>query len=213
LAGKYGMGVLSLATSFAAGMYALTDQWAFAEQAARESGQTVDRSAWRILMNFHIAETREQAEEEAARGYHRWYNEYIIGTLTLDGKGRIEDPRQLIEQARLVGPGALRTVVIGTPEDAVDAIRNLYKATGGFGCVLGLAHDWASVEAQRRSWDLMARYVIPAVNGTATRLEQAFEQNVKNRAELLGAQFKAIQAKMGEGVVVGQASSLGTSGK
>ena len=198
IAGRYGMGVLSLATSFAAGMYALSSQWAFAEQAAKEWGQTVSRTSWRILLNFHLAETRRQAEEEALHGYHLWYNDYIIGTLTTDGKGRIEDPWQLIEQAKSPAPGTARTVIIGTPDDAVAAIRSLYEVVGGFGCVLGLAHDWADVQAQRRSWELFARYVIPEINGLAAGLKAAFELNTANRAELLNRQFAAIQAKMGD---------------
>jgi limonene 1,2-monooxygenase len=198
LAGKYGMGVLSLATSFAAGMYALTSQWAFAEQAARESGNHVSRDRWRILLNFHLAENRRQAEQEAALGYQHWHNDYIIGTLTADGKGRVEDPWDLIERAREPAFGATRTITIGTPDEAVKTIRNLYEATGGFGCVLGLAHDWAGVEATRRSWELFARYVIPEINGLAAGLKTAFDLNTANRAELLGRQFAAIQAKMGD---------------
>lgn len=213
LAGKYGLGVLSLATSLAAGMYALPTQWAFAEQAAQESGNRVSRSAWRILLNFHIAETLEQAEAEAARGYLRWHNDYIVGTLTMDGKGRFEDSRRLLEQARNPPPGASRTIIIGTPDDAVAAIRNLYELTGGFGCVLGLAHDWASVEAQRRSWELFARYVIPEINGLTTGLKSAFDEITANRAELLGRQFAAIQAKMGENRTVGQMTAPAVGGQ
>jgi limonene 1,2-monooxygenase len=209
LAGKYGMGVLSLATSFAAGMYALTSQWAFAEQAAQESGSQVSRERWRILLNFHLAETRQQAEQEAVQGYQHWYNDYIIGTLTTDGKGRVEDPWQLIERAREPALGATRTITIGTPDDAATTIRNLYQATGGFGCVLGLAHDWASVEATKRSWELFARYVIPEINGLAAGLKTAFDLNTANRAELLGRQFAAIQAKMGDRTIGQMKEPLG----
>ena len=45
------------------------------------------------------------------------------------------------------------------------AIRNLQEVTGGFGVVLGFAHDWASREATLRSWELFARYVVPELNG------------------------------------------------
>ena len=31
--------------------------------------------------------------------------------------------------------------------------------------MLGFAHDWANREATLRSWDMVARYVIPALNG------------------------------------------------
>ena len=47
----------------------------------------------------------------------------------------------------------------------VTAIRNLQEVTGGFGVVLGFAHDWANREATLRSWELFARFVVPELNG------------------------------------------------
>jgi limonene 1,2-monooxygenase len=55
--------------------------------------------------------------------------------------------------------------VIGTPDDLVEFIRHMYDITGGFGVVIGFVHDWANPEATRRSWDMVARYVVPEVNG------------------------------------------------
>jgi alkanesulfonate monooxygenase SsuD/methylene tetrahydromethanopterin reductase-like flavin-dependent oxidoreductase (luciferase family) len=43
LAGKYGMGVLSIASMSVEGLQALPLQWSFAEEAARQSGKSVDR--------------------------------------------------------------------------------------------------------------------------------------------------------------------------
>ena len=56
LAGKYGMGVLSIASTSTEGLAALPLQWSFAEDAAREHGKTVDRRDWRVLVSFHLAE-------------------------------------------------------------------------------------------------------------------------------------------------------------
>ena len=39
----------------------------------------------------------------------------------------------------------------------------MQNVSGGFGCVLGLAHEWASPEATRKSYELIARYVMPEV--------------------------------------------------
>jgi limonene 1,2-monooxygenase len=191
LAGKYGLGVVSLGTSAAHAISALSQQWAYTEEAAQKSGKTVSRDAWRILLHFHIAETEKQAQQEAAVGYLKWYNDYIIGTLTMDGQGRIAEPETLLQQGKNA-PGP-RTVIIGTPDDAVAAIRGLYTLTGGFGCVLGLAHDWASLEATRRSWEMFARFVIPEINGLTRGLKASFDQTCANRAMLMSQQFAAIQ--------------------
>ena len=56
LAGKYGMGVLSIASTSTEGLQALPIQWSFAEEAAQRHGKTVDRRDWRVLVSFHLAE-------------------------------------------------------------------------------------------------------------------------------------------------------------
>ena len=55
--------------------------------------------------------------------------------------------------------------VIGTPDDLIAAIRTLSESAGGFGTVLGFVHDWANRENNLKSWDLVARYVIPEIHG------------------------------------------------
>ncbi|MBL8555635.1 MAG: LLM class flavin-dependent oxidoreductase [Phenylobacterium sp.] len=162
LAGKYGIGVLSIGSNSDAGLAALPTQWGFAEQAAAKHGQTVSRDNWRVLMTWHIAETREQAIAESAQGLMHWHNEYTVGTLMRPGADAFKTPEEAIEQTAF-SPGS--AAVIGTPDDLVAAIRKLAASAGGFGTVLGFVHDWANREATNRSWELVARYVIPEVHG------------------------------------------------
>ncbi|HWA61663.1 MAG TPA: LLM class flavin-dependent oxidoreductase [Caulobacteraceae bacterium] len=162
LAGKYGAGVLSIGSMSTAGLLALPTQWGFAEESAAKHGQTVDRKNWRVVMTWHIAETREQARKEAGEGLMRWHNEYNVGTLMRPGAVAYGSPDEAVDQTALVDGAAS---VIGTPDDLVKSIRDLQKISGGFGTVIGFAHDWANREATARSWDLVARYVIPEVNG------------------------------------------------
>jgi limonene 1,2-monooxygenase len=77
LAGKYGIGIISLGSMSTQGLMALPQQWQFAEDAARKHGTTVSRDNWRVLLSWHIAETREQAHREAGTGLMRWHNEYV----------------------------------------------------------------------------------------------------------------------------------------
>ena len=162
LAGKYGAGVLSIGSMSTQGLLALPTQWKFAEESAAKHGQTVDRKNWRVVMTWHIAETREQARKEAGEGLMRWHNEYNVGTLMRPGAVAYGSPDEAVDQTAFVEGAAS---VIGTPDDLVKSIRDLYQLSGGFGTVIGFAHDWANREATARSWDLVARYVIPEVNG------------------------------------------------
>ena len=196
LAGKYGTGVLSIASTSAEGLQALPTQWAFAEEAAEKHGSVVDRRNWRVLMSWHIAETREQAREEAVLGLQRWHNEYNVRVLGRPGAERVEDPWVLLDQVAATGGEGAGAAVIGTPDDLIAAIRNLQEVTGGFGVVLGFAHDWANLEAPRRSWELVARYVMPELQG-ALRPQQASADFVEaNKQELMAGASSAVMSKI-----------------
>src|SRR4051794_26268928 len=112
LAGKYGMGVLSIGSNSDAGLAALPTQWGFAEQAAAKSGKTIDRKDWRVLMSWHIAETREEARAQAGAGLMQWHNEYTVGTLMRPGAVAFDSPDQAVDQTAFVAGAAS---VIGTP--------------------------------------------------------------------------------------------------
>lgn len=178
LAGKHGTGVLSIGSTSTAGLMALPTQWSFAEDAAEKFGNTVDRADWRIVMSWHVAETREQARAEAGNGLLRWHNEYTVGTLMRPGAGVFADPDDAVDQTAF-SEGAAS--VIGTPDDLVASIRRMVELTGGFGTVIGFVHDWANPEATARSWDLVARHVVPEINGYLEGYRESQRHVIENR--------------------------------
>ncbi len=210
IAGKYGIGVLSIASTSAEGLQALPTQWGFAEEAAALHGTTVDRADWRVLMSWHIAETKEQARREAVHGLHRWHNEYNVRVLGRPGATHVEDPWDLLDQVAESGAEGGGAAVIGTPDDLIEAIENLQKLTGGFGVVLGFAHDWANRENARRSWDLVARYVIPALNGTVRPMQASADYVEANKADLIGGASAAVMSKIlaHEGATAAMATTM-----
>lgn len=191
LAGKYGTGVISIGSLTSAGLMSLPTQWSFAEDAAKISGATIDRKNWRVLMNWHIAETREQAREEAKHGLLNWHNNYTVGTLMRPGAPTFDSPEQAVEQMSAPGAGS----IIGTPDDLVKAIRDLYEVSGGFGAVIGFANDWANRQNTLKSWDLVARYVIPEVNGFLDAYRRSNKHVIENRA-IFERAGQAVMAKI-----------------
>ena len=193
LAGKYGMGVLSIASTSTEGLAALPIQWSFAEEAAKQHGKTVDRHDWRVLVSFHLAESQKQAEHEAVDGLWWWHNEYNVRVLGRPGAVRVEDKWALMRQVNGSGSG-VGSAVIGTPDQAVTMIRNLQRVTGGFGVVLGFAHDWANREATLRSWELFARYVIPELNGYTRNQKASAGYLADHKQELMTGRVASIKA-------------------
>jgi limonene 1,2-monooxygenase len=194
LAGKYGIGVFSLGSNSTQGLMALSQQWEFAQDTAKKHGTTVDRADWRVLMSWHVAETREQAFREAGAGLMRWHNEYNVGTLMRPGLEPFKSVDDALEKSA-VGENA--SAAIGTPDDLIKAIKHVITISGGVGAIMGFAHDWANPENTRRSWDMVARYVIPEINGFIEPLRKSRQFVVENRAVFERA-GQAVMAKIME---------------
>jgi limonene 1,2-monooxygenase len=167
LAGKHGIGVISIGSLSEEGLNALPTQWNFAEQAAAKHGTSVDRRNWRVLLSWHIAETREKAIAEARHGLLRHHNEYVVGTLQRPGATAFKDPDEAIDKTAFAS-GAAAT--IGTPDDPENTFR---------------------------SWDLVARYVVPEINGYLAGLRQSQHFVATNRGVFDRAK-EAIMAKVME---------------
>ena len=86
--------------------------------------------------------------------------------------------------------------MIGTPEDVLASIKLLQQRSGGFGTLIGFAHDWANREATMRSWELVARYVIPELNGYTAGLRESQEYLNRHQAELMDGASKAVVSKI-----------------
>ena len=192
LAGKYGIGIISIGSLSSEGLNALPQQWSFAEDAAKKHGQVADRSQWRVLLSWHIAETREKAREQARDGLLRHHNEYVVGTLQRPGLKPFKTGDEAVDKMAF-SPGS--AAVIGTPDDLIAKIKEVLAISGGFGTVVGFVHDWANPENTFRSYDMVARYVIPEINGYIAGLRTSRKFVAENR-EYFDRAKEAVMAKI-----------------
>jgi limonene 1,2-monooxygenase len=161
-------------------------------------------------MAWHLAETREQAIEEAAKGLQRWHTGYNVDVLGRPGAMPVEDAYELAEMVAGGGGGAngVGAGIIGTPDDAIERIRSIYDTCGGFGTVLGFAHDWANREATFRSWELFARYVMPELQGHLDAQKASAAWVSANKVELMAGASAAIMAKVLENPKAAEAMAV-----
>jgi limonene 1,2-monooxygenase len=124
----------------------------------------------------------------------RHHNEYIVGTLQRPGATPFTDPDEAIEKTAF-GAGAAAT--IGTPDDLIARLKSVIETSGGFGTIVGFVHDWANPENTFRSWDMVARYVIPEINGYLAKLRESRDFVATNRGVFDRAK-EAIMAKVME---------------
>jgi limonene 1,2-monooxygenase len=155
-AGRHGTGLLSVA---GVDHENFKHTWEHVEEAAGKHNQTVDRSEWRVVVPFYLAESREQALADVRQGYARraYFGD---GPQVLAGASPFGAGHATIDDA--VAAGA---AIVGTPEDAIARLEELQEVSGGFGGLLNLAHEWAPSEKMAHSYELWARYVAPHFQG------------------------------------------------
>jgi len=165
IAGQHGVSLLSIGATLVGDTDLLAMHWDVAEERAAEFGTTVSRSGWRLVGPMHIAETREQARADVEFGLDAWFD-YLQHTAAAPQFHPLGDTlEERIDWVNESGVG-----VIGTPEDAINKIDELYKqSNGGFGCYLMMAHEWARPAAVARHYELFAQHVMPRFQGSADR--------------------------------------------
>jgi limonene 1,2-monooxygenase len=188
LAGKYGAGLLSIGVFFGyRGPVDLKAQWQIAEDAAAEHSRTVSRDEWRLVLPIHLAETRQEALAQIHDRATAWLTNYQRDVL---GRPLPED----VPEERVVETLAERgSWLVGTPDDCVAAIDRLDELSGGFGGLLVMVQDWATREQQRRSYELLARYVMPRYTGALSGVEAGHRRGVEQRADAQVAMKQSIE--------------------
>jgi len=159
--------------------------WQLANAEAARRGGTMDRYNYRLMAPFHIAETREKALENVRAGFEKW--QLYSYSVNPEGGAAIGLPS--IEAINEGGRGA-----IGTPDDAIRVLETLWAKTGGFGCILMLAHDWADWEATKHSYELFARHVLPRFEERNAWRSQSMDWLRANREDFSGKRKNATAA-------------------
>ena len=189
LAGEYGVGLLQLSGLTPEGMAVLPHHWDVMTRQSERFGMTIDRDKWRVVGIMHIADTKDQAIRDVRFGMMHYFD-YIQVTqgLTDYYQGKTFDER--IEWAMSSG-----TALIGTPDDAIAKIGQLVDASSGnVGAFLFWAHEWASPKATHHNYELFARRVMPAFQGTTQRLAEATRVGSKKLPEMNVRSFAAVAA-------------------
>ncbi|MGW5518851.1 LLM class flavin-dependent oxidoreductase [Nocardia africana] len=202
LAGKHGIGLLSIAATLTAdGFSALQHHWGMLEEFAEQAGRSaeVDRSTWRLVGPFHIAETKEQAYRDVEHGIEHWFDylQHVAAFPQMDVRG--ENKHEMIDFINNSGIG-----VIGTAEEARAQVQRLVDQSGAFGTLLVQGHDWANPQATKRSFELFAQDVMPWFQGqaqpmidAAARAEAVREGQAAEHRKAVEHMTKKYEAELG----------------
>ena len=184
LAGKHGAAVLSLSVPRETVRKTnLQELWSIAEETAAEHNKVMRREDWGIVMGCHLAETREQAFSDIREGAARVVTEYFSETL---GNPAPDVPRDQIVDYMVEH----NQWIVGTPDDCIAGIERLQEISGGFGLFMIQAEDWAPRETLLRSYELLARYVMPHFQGSLSGINTS-NRWVTDRKDELQARRRA----------------------
>lgn len=196
LAGRHGAGMLSMAASSPKGFAALAESWKICEEQAKKHGKTVSRDAWRVVAPVHLAETREQAVRDLEHGLLDLFQYFrkFGGEVFPEAK----DHDEAVEIWTSSGIGALGVAVVGTPDDLIRRIEELQQRSGGFGCFLNLAHNGADYEATKKSYELLAQYVMPRFQRSNANRAAALDWAGANAGQFMKAHKAGIDKATAE---------------
>jgi limonene 1,2-monooxygenase len=191
VAGRHGVGLLSIAATNPVGFEMLAGHWAVMEEQAAEHGVTVDRRDWRMMGPVHLAETEQEALDNCRYGLERVFDylAHVVPTGPVeatDFEGRVKEMN------------ASGSAVIGTPDMAIEQVQRLIDQSGGFGCFLMFGGDIADFPATLRSYELFAQYVMPHFQGQLTAPQASYDWIVGTDHQFVNATVTAIEKSIGE---------------
>ncbi len=146
----------------------LPSQWANYARGCGEGGHKADRANWRVARTIFVA-----ADDNTARAYggddpkspYRFYMNQLTAKLRRGKKLDCFKMRPEMTDDDVTLDYIFDNLVLrGSVNRVVDGILDLRERTGDFGTLLYCGMDWADPALARRSMELMAEKVMPAVN-------------------------------------------------
>ena len=179
-AGKFGAGLLVLGGMSDEALKIQCSNWEVCQETAKSNDQMVGRNKWRITVMTHLSDSLDQAKDDLKFGLQKWvdYSHNVLPNSPFPVS--IQDPINYGIENKIL--------LVGTPEDAIREIERIDKITGGFGVFLMFAHNFVPWEAAKKSYELMARYVIPYFRQSNSLRQKSYDV-AKNIHERLQTDF------------------------
>ena len=133
------------------------------EEGARRSGRVPDRSNWRIARDIYVADTTEEARKQAREGtigrdFEGYWLKLGAYTNHLD---RLKIDQNMPDSDVTLEYLMDNIMILGSPDDVADRLRQLYLDVGGFGVLLAMGHEWEPRDRWVRSMTLLKEEVRP----------------------------------------------------
>jgi alkanesulfonate monooxygenase SsuD/methylene tetrahydromethanopterin reductase-like flavin-dependent oxidoreductase (luciferase family) len=151
----------------------LPSHWANYAKGAAEGGHKADRAIWRVARSIFVADDGKTARSYGGDDPNSPYRFYMRQLMMKLGKfkrlGAFKHRPDMPDEQVTLDYVLDNVVIRGTVNEVIDRILELRERIGDFGTLLYCGKDWTDVALSRRSMELMAEKVMPAVNAAIGR--------------------------------------------
>jgi alkanesulfonate monooxygenase SsuD/methylene tetrahydromethanopterin reductase-like flavin-dependent oxidoreductase (luciferase family) len=155
----------------------LPGHWRNYETGAAQAGRKASRDIWRVARSIFVADDDRTAKDyggDDAKSPYRFYMRQLLMKVTRAKRlGSFKSPPDMPDEAVTLDYAIDNIVIRGTVNEVVDRILAMHEAIGDFGTLLYCGKDWTDPALGRRSMELMAEKVMPAVNAALGRRQAA----------------------------------------
>jgi alkanesulfonate monooxygenase SsuD/methylene tetrahydromethanopterin reductase-like flavin-dependent oxidoreductase (luciferase family) len=141
--------------------------WGRYVEGCRQAGRAADPANWRVAKTVFVADDAKQAKAYGlgTQSPYRFYYSQLLTKLKRAGRANLFKASKDAPDESVTLDGVVNDLVIaGTVNEVVDQLLAFREQVGDFGTLLYCGIDWADAALARRSLELMAEKVMPAVN-------------------------------------------------
>ena len=147
--------------------------WPNYAEGKKNIGQVADPGDWRIAKSIFVADDEATAQRygKSAEGpYHFYFKQLVRKLVGFGNRGNLFKSDQNMPDS-LITPDYVtdKLVIAGTVNSVVDQILAFREQVGDFGTLVYACHDWMDPKLGKRSMELLAEKVMPAVNAAIAR--------------------------------------------
>jgi alkanesulfonate monooxygenase SsuD/methylene tetrahydromethanopterin reductase-like flavin-dependent oxidoreductase (luciferase family) len=141
--------------------------WGRYAEGCAQAGRAADPANWRVAKTVFVCDDARKAKDYAfgPQSPYRFYYSQLLTKLTHAGRANLFKAAKDAPDDSVTLEGVVRDLVIAGPvNEVVDRLLEFHERVGDFGTLLYCGIDWADERLARRSLELMALKVMPAVN-------------------------------------------------
>jgi alkanesulfonate monooxygenase SsuD/methylene tetrahydromethanopterin reductase-like flavin-dependent oxidoreductase (luciferase family) len=153
--------------------YIVSSHWKVYSQGLADIGREPDGTDWRVARTIVVTDSDREAEDyiyDPRRATHAYFD-YLVKLLKSTNATTVIRPEPDMPDDQVTADTVVRGVTIaGSPKTVIEKLIAFREKVGPFGTVLisGMDFDGANGPVERRSMELLAKKVMPAVRRALT---------------------------------------------